>query len=210
MTATIPLPSTTNRIAGHLAPAAPAIPIPATPEDRRDLWQETLAAAVLFFKTRLAHRDPDIAERAAHAIIDLEKTRLRHGRDLAGTKVPEPDFLPPLFETTHDKTPPDPERELLYECDEIKDLVLDGESIDDRMITETERAEVERFATTVECRTIRNCFEKLHRKDFNEVLSASEGDQLVREFYLRRRRAGNAFNGTVDLKGVRWPATGAP
>ena len=33
------------------------------------------------------HPDPEVAERAARAIFELEKTRLRHGRELAGTPV---------------------------------------------------------------------------------------------------------------------------
>ncbi len=82
MIATAP-PPVVNRIAPHLNPIQ--LPVPSTPEGKREDWSDTVFEAMRFLRTRLGHRDPDVAERAALAIVDLEKTRLRHGRDLAGT-----------------------------------------------------------------------------------------------------------------------------
>lgn len=85
MIATAP-PPVVNRVANYLAPAAP--PVPETAEGKRDAWSQALFAAAMFYQSRLAHPDPDVAERAARALFDLEKTRLRHGRELAGTPAP--------------------------------------------------------------------------------------------------------------------------
>jgi hypothetical protein len=97
-------PTIHNRIAGHFAPAP--IPVPATPDGKQAAWGEAVFAAALFYQARLAHPDPEVAERAARAIFDLEKTRLRHGRDLAGATVPEP--IPPK-EEFYEPLPPLPE-----------------------------------------------------------------------------------------------------
>lgn len=86
-----------NRIARQFAPAS--IPVPATPDGKQAAWGDAVFAAAMFFQARLAHPDPAVAERAALVLIDLEKTRLRHGRDLAGATVPKPkkaELLPPL------------------------------------------------------------------------------------------------------------------
>ena len=85
MTATAP-PTVHNRIAGHFAP-----PLPATPEERRATWTDTLMAAMRHYQRQLASPHPADAERAARAVFDLEKTRIRHGRELAGTAVPRAD-----------------------------------------------------------------------------------------------------------------------
>jgi hypothetical protein len=80
MTATVPAhPPVHNRIARHLPQ-----PLPATTEERRAVWADAVFAAALFYQAQLAGPDPVAAERAARAIFDLEKTRLRHGRGLAG------------------------------------------------------------------------------------------------------------------------------
>ncbi len=76
-------PTIHNRIAGHFAPASnPVLP---TPEGKQAAWGEAVFAAMMFYQTQLAHPDERVAERAARAIFDLEKTRLRHGREVVGT-----------------------------------------------------------------------------------------------------------------------------
>ncbi len=82
-------PTVVNRVANYLAPPPP-LPVPETAEGKRDAWSLALFAAAMFYQSRLAHPDPDVAERAARAIFDLEKTRLRHGRELAGTPAKQP------------------------------------------------------------------------------------------------------------------------
>ncbi len=78
MTATLP-----NRIAGHFAPDLP--PVPEERAERESLYQRAVLGAVAFLAGRLRHPDAAVAERAALVLIDLEKTRLRHGRKIAGT-----------------------------------------------------------------------------------------------------------------------------
>ncbi len=74
-----------NRIANHFTPAPPPRPVPDAPKDKPAAWDEVVLAAAVFYQARLAHPDADAAERAAKAIFDLEKTRLRHGREVAGS-----------------------------------------------------------------------------------------------------------------------------
>lgn len=202
MTATHPAPATVNRIAGHLpADSAPTIPLPNTPEERRDLWQDALAAATLYFMGRLAHRDPEVAGEAAHAIFDLEKTRLRHGRDLAGTTLPKPAGLAPIGADETDEAEPDAEGELMAECDGILFDADQGKSVYDKVIPPDEKAAAEAFAKTPEYREVVTCFERLFREDRDAVMPPREGDMLAREWFIRRLRAGRLVGGTVKLKG---------
>ncbi len=80
-------PQLHNRIAGHFAPAP--IPVPPTPEGKQAAWGDAVFATMMFYQRQLAHPDERVAERAARAIFDLEKTRLRHGREVAGTMAEE-------------------------------------------------------------------------------------------------------------------------
>lgn len=84
-----------NRIANHFTPAPPPLPVPESPKDKPAAWGEVVLAAAMFYQARLAHPDADAAERAAKAIFDLEKTRLRHGREVAGTVADAKDPTPP-------------------------------------------------------------------------------------------------------------------
>lgn len=64
--------------------------MPETAEGKRDAWSQAVFAAAMFYQSRLAHSDPDVAESAARALSDLEKTGLRHGRELAGMPAEQP------------------------------------------------------------------------------------------------------------------------
>ena len=212
MTATQTNTATVNRIAGHLLADA-ASTVPATPRARRDLWQDALAAAMLCFKGRLAHRDPDVAGDAAHAIFDLEMTRIRHGRDIAGTALPKPAGLAPLdaTELRNDDgdddvdeidDEPDPEEELRDEFDEILWNVKWSKSVYDRAIPPDEKAAADAFAATPEYRTVVTCFERFFREDRDAALPPREADMLARELFIRRLRKGRTVGGTIDLDGV--------
>lgn len=208
MTATLTNPAIVNRIAGHL-PADPTPSVPSTPRERRDLWQDALAAAILFFKGRLAHRDPDVAGDAAHAIFNLEMTRIRHGRDIAGTALPKPAGLAPLDATElrdgdgdDREDEPDPEEELHEEFDEMLWDADRSKSVYDRVIPPEEKAAAEAFAATPEYRAVVKCFERFFREDRDAALPPREADMLARELFIRRLRDGRLVNGTVDLKGV--------
>ena len=59
MIATAP-PTVVNRIAGYIS--SPPPPVPATPDGKQAAWGEALFAAALFYRSRLAHPDPEVAE----------------------------------------------------------------------------------------------------------------------------------------------------
>ena len=120
MIATAPPPAV-NRIATHLNAIQP--PVPETPDGKREDWAETLFEAMRFLRTRLGHRDQDVAERAALAIFDLEKTRLRHGRDLAGTgqnaaPIPSMTQVEPTTEEVEDDAEAEDETDAIEQKDD--------------------------------------------------------------------------------------------
>ncbi len=82
------VPTVPNRIASHFAPTPN--PVPATPDAKATAWSEAVFAAMMFYQSQLTHPDERVAERAAKAIFDLEKTRLRHGGHLAGANAEPP------------------------------------------------------------------------------------------------------------------------
>ena len=162
MIATAP-PTVVNRIAGYVS--APPPPVPATPEGKQAAWGEALFAAALFYRSRLAHPDPEVAERAARAIFDLEKTRLRHGRELAGTPKPEAPARP----ADGPKLPTKADVERLGKIAELAVRVDRHEEIDDEPDEEGRldelravRDRVEEFASTEAFRPlVRGAYELL-------------------------------------------------
>ncbi len=75
-------------------------------------------AAMRHYQRQLASPHPADAERAARAIFDLEKTRIRHGRELAGTAVPKPTSPEDdLLETLPDLDPISPSRTTAAEAE---------------------------------------------------------------------------------------------
>ena len=84
-----------NRIAPYLSgPQKTLPPLPATAEGRSALLADAVFAAVAALQRLLTHADPNVVMRAAEMILDFEKTRLRHGRPVAGTVPTSP--LAPL------------------------------------------------------------------------------------------------------------------
>ncbi len=142
-------PPVVNRISGYASAPPPAVP--ETPEGKQAAWGEALFAAALFYQSRLAHPDPEVAERAARAIFDLEKTRLRHGRELAGTPKPEAPARP----ADGPKLPTKADVERLAKIAELAVQVDHHEEIDDEPDEEDRldelravRDRVEAFAST--------------------------------------------------------------
>lgn len=87
--------SAPNRIAPYLSePTKTLPPLPADPAARSALLSDAVFAAVLALQGQLTHHDPEVVQKAAEMILDFEKTRLRHGRAVAGT-IP-PSTLEPL------------------------------------------------------------------------------------------------------------------
>lgn len=160
MTATLPPPAA-NRVAGYLTPP-PAPPLPATPAEKCEAWGDALFAAAQFYQRILAHPDPVVAERAARAIFDLEKTRLRHGRELAGTTAPKPAPAEPPVDQPRRKEMPTAadvrrlkEIAMLARDDELCNAEDDFDAEDDDLLAfavqpppETAEEAVEAFART--------------------------------------------------------------
>ena len=79
MPATIPI---------HRAPAYDAPPkpiIPKSPRARGQLWSDAIFEAVMALKNQLSSRSESVVAAAATALLDLERTRMRHGQDLCGS-----------------------------------------------------------------------------------------------------------------------------
>lgn len=129
MTAT----ATSNRVATYFdEPRKTLPPLPTTPEARKEALADAVFAAVFALQDQLTHPDPDVAFRAATSILDFEKTRLRHGRDVAGTTNPTPDMselLEELRTTPAEEPPTAAERtddELADDSDEESDPFAEG------------------------------------------------------------------------------------
>ena len=58
---------------------------PAGEREREAYWNDTLLLAVAELRAELADADKAVRSKAAHKIIDLERTKMRHGRRIAGT-----------------------------------------------------------------------------------------------------------------------------
>ena len=72
-----------NRMKGYFS--AEAAPLPDNPDERASLWADYLLRAVMTLAEQLTNSNPQIAAAAANSILDLEKTRMRHNGQLAGT-----------------------------------------------------------------------------------------------------------------------------
>ncbi len=86
-----------NRVATYFdqprtQPPPPLPPLPTTPEGRQAVLADVLCAALLTLRAELADADLWVRHKAAVEILDFEKTRLRHGRDVIGTTPPPPDL----------------------------------------------------------------------------------------------------------------------
>ena len=81
MVATLPM----NRL-GFDSPPAELPELPQSARERGRLWSDTVFQAVLALKKQLNHRDADIVAEAANSILELERTRMRHGTQVAGSE----------------------------------------------------------------------------------------------------------------------------
>ena len=82
MTATLPF--THNRIATHLP--TPESELPKSARERGKLWSDTVFQAVLALKAQLRSPDATVVMAAANAILEMERTRMRHAKHLAGSE----------------------------------------------------------------------------------------------------------------------------
>src|SRR3954468_22081550 len=83
---------TNNRCAGYFDEIQNAkLPkLPAEPKEREQIYQDAVLQTVLAMQKLLTHENVDQRIRAAELILALEKTRMRHGNDVAGTQPPPP------------------------------------------------------------------------------------------------------------------------
>ncbi len=84
MPATLPM----NRIAAHFdSPPAELPQLPASARERGRLWSDTVFQAVAALRLQLTHRDTAVVAAAANSILELERTRMRHGKLVAGSEL---------------------------------------------------------------------------------------------------------------------------
>ncbi len=83
MNATLPI----NRIGAHFD--SPPITRPVLPKGeqaRGQLWSDVVFEAVLALRNQLTSRNESVAASAANSILELERTRMRHAKHLAGSR----------------------------------------------------------------------------------------------------------------------------
>ena len=73
-----------NRIAAHFETPEPELPKSA--RARAKIWSDTVFQAVLALKKQLRNSDANVAMAAAETILELERTRMRHAKMLAGSE----------------------------------------------------------------------------------------------------------------------------
>ncbi len=74
-----------NRISGEL-PALTHAPLPECERERGRLWNDAVLEAVLALQKQLGSRNEEIVAAAANSILELERTRMRHDKTVAGTR----------------------------------------------------------------------------------------------------------------------------
>lgn len=75
-----------NRIGAHFdAPPVAKRELPKTEHGRGKLWSDIVFDAVLALRNQLSSKSETVVAAAANTIVDLERTRLRHSNDLAGS-----------------------------------------------------------------------------------------------------------------------------
>ena len=72
-----------NRIAGE-HPTRTALP--ECERERGRLWNDAVLEAVLALQKQLGSRNEEIVAAAANSILELERTRMRHDKTIAGTR----------------------------------------------------------------------------------------------------------------------------
>lgn len=86
-TETDTVPRTThNRMAGYFATAKPKLP--KTDVERHAVLTDCVMAALLAMQEQLYCGVPELVTEAAKVIVDVEKTRIRHDRNVTGCKPP--------------------------------------------------------------------------------------------------------------------------
>lgn len=75
-----------NRIGAHFDSPPVAKPaLPKTERERGKLWSDVVFDAVLALHNQLNSRSEAVVAAAANTILELERTRIRHSKDIAGS-----------------------------------------------------------------------------------------------------------------------------
>ena len=72
-----------SRVARHFETPEPVLPKSA--RERGKLWSDAVFQAVLAMKKLLRSNDTNVVMMAANALLELERTRMRHTKELAGS-----------------------------------------------------------------------------------------------------------------------------
>ena len=78
-----------SRIATHRDSPSPIRELPALPTSARErgkIWSDTLFHSVFALRQLLTSDDPAVVLRAVELTFELERTRLRHSKELAGSE----------------------------------------------------------------------------------------------------------------------------
>ena len=126
-----------NRIKQHLREIQPA-----TPRERGTNYIDTLQLALDTLRGLMISFNPDTQYKAAVAMLDIEKTRLRHNHPLAGMETKAPiDFDEPILPLPkYDSTEPRPRPVEEKVIDEIPD-----DFIDDKQFSPEEKVEFDKM-----------------------------------------------------------------
>ena len=73
-----------SRVAAHFETPEPVLPKSA--RERGKLWSDAVFQAVLAMKKLLRSNDTNVVMMAANALLELERTRMRHTKELAGSE----------------------------------------------------------------------------------------------------------------------------
>ena len=157
-----------NRIREHLREIQPA-----TPRERGTNYIDTLQLALDTLRGLMTSFNPETQFKAAVAMLDIEKTRLRHNHPLAGMETKEPidwdePIIPlPKYDSTEPRPRPVPVEERVI--DEIPD-----DNIDEKQFSPEEKVEFDRMV-----------------EEAVEYFAKDEGDCVVVRSRMRKQLWGD-------------------
>jgi hypothetical protein len=105
MTTTLPI----NRIGTYLETPRPVLPT--TEIERGQLWSDVVFEAVLALRNQLSSHNETISAGAASTILELERTRMRHDKNVAGSRM-KPLGLEPILGFDEDEIDEEDEEEI--------------------------------------------------------------------------------------------------
>jgi hypothetical protein len=87
-----------NRMKGYFAADKPKRQLPKTPQERHELLSDCVMEAILAARDLLTNEDATVVLKAAETILKVERTRIRHDRNVSGCKPPLQKIDPSLFD----------------------------------------------------------------------------------------------------------------